>query len=427
MDEFSVWLMVDRLKVELAGRGLSLRKVDKLLPKGQSKRHKFQRSRGRPIPIGDIFEILKVAKIDPATFLSQLAGFGHPLEVAAIRGQTAPKWTDRQRKILANVELLTDRGSKGFEEAKAELRQLELMRDESPLEADDSAWAWLAEEKRPGVIVGLLSFLALAAPRSNAHRLLQIGVHVLATQLRSDAGGKFATASGRCFIQVGLVNEGFTILENFALSIAGLYGDNDDQAVVLFHLAKAAAMLGDYEVNAAALRKISSIGSEHLRFSAGQLIAFQELNVGDVRLAARMYDELVEQAQYWREPTRSRMTVSCSRLSAHHLAGDLSLKSVLELSGMIKGAKDVLPPRVHVGFVIDLAVFFEAVGKAADARRTLEEELWTAIDLEDPEIQLTFAELWERLGLPKDTRFQTLLERATSGEPSIPVRPILRK
>jgi hypothetical protein len=118
------------------------------------------------------------------------------------------------------------------------------------------------------VVVGILSFLAVAAPRSNAHTLLQLAVDILAGNLRSAAGGRLATASGRCFVQVELFSEGFSILENFALSIAALYGDNDDLAIVLFHLAKAAAILGDSHTNAAALEKAIEIGSEHHRFAA---------------------------------------------------------------------------------------------------------------------------------------------------------------
>lgn len=408
------WQAVDRLKVEVAGRGSSLRKVDEAFPKGQGKRHKLQKKRGRPIPIGDLLEIMKVVGIDPRVFFAQLAGQGHPLEVAAIRGKRAPKWTKRQRQILAAVETIPERGSKGFAEAKAELSQLEFLRYEDPKAADTSAWTWLAREQRPGVVVGLLSFLAVAAPRSKAHRLLQLAVDTLGGQLRSAAGGRLATASGRCFIQAEMVEEGASILENFALSIAALYGDNDDQAVVLFQLAKAAAILGNSETNAAALEKAALIGSEHLRFAARQLLAYQELNVGDVQLASRMYDELVRLPQFEHEPKRSRISVSCSRMTARFLAGELTAASIDEFSALVGEARDVLAPEKFFSVVIDLAVFLLALGRDEDAKKVLEAELWNALDLEASEVREKFADLWLTLGLPRDTRFETLVDRTTA-------------
>jgi hypothetical protein len=417
MDDMTMWRMVDRLKIELAGRGLSLRKVDALLPKGKRKRHKLQPKKGRPVPVEDIFEILKVAKIDVATFLGQLAGYGHPLEVAAIRGTKAPSWSRQQRCILDSVEDLDDRGSQGFKEARAELRRLEILRDEDPTAADAAAWAWLEREKEPGAVVGLLSFLAVAAPRSNAHGLLQLAITILGGQLRSAAGARLATAAGRCFTLVGLATEGLSILENFALPIAALHGDNDDHAVALFLLAQAASAAGATETNAAALKKAATIGSDHLRFSAAQLAAFQELNAGDVRRAARMYDQLVGDPQYERETKRLRIAVACSRMSAHLLAGDSSPELAAEFGVLVQEAKGVLTIRDYIGAVIDLAVFQEAVGKPGEARRTLEAELWNALELEDSAVLQKFAELWEKLGLPKDARFRTLIERLASSEP----------
>jgi hypothetical protein len=412
-----MWRMVDRLKIELAGRGLSLRKVDALLPKGKRKRHKLQPKKGRPIPVEDIFEILKVAKIDVATFLGQLAGYGHPLEVAAIRGPKAPSWTRQQRRILDTIEDLDDRGGKGYEQARSELRRLEFLRYEDPAAADSAAWTRLETEKQPGVVVGLLSFLAVAAPRSNAHHLLQLAITILAGQLRSAAGGKLATAVGRCFLQVGLTTEGLSILENFALRLSAIYGDNDDHAVVLFLMAQAAATLGDSAANAGALTKVAAIGGDHLRFCASQMLAFQELNVGDVGLAAQMYDALVRDPQFEREPKRLRISVACSRMTAHFLAGNRSSERAAEFIGLVEEAKSVLPGRDLALVVIDLAVFLEAMGRKADARRTLEENLWTTLEIDDSTVQQKFGELWEKLGLPKDARFRTLVDRATRGEP----------
>jgi len=410
------WQIIDRLKIELAGRGWSLRKVDEALPKGQGKRHKLQKKRGRPIPIGNILEIMKVAEIDPGTFFAQLAGQGHPLEVAAIRGRRAAKWTKQQRRILSLVEALPDRGSKGFAEAKGELRQLELLRYEDPKAAEDSAWSWLERETRPGVVVGILSFLAVAAPRSNSHRLLQLAVATLAGQLRSAAGGRLATASGRCFVQVELVSEGFTILENFALSIAALYGDNDDLAIVLFHLAKAAAILGEAETNAAALKKAIEIGSDHLRFWVRQLLAFQELNTGDTRLAANLYDELVEKPEFEMQPKHLRTSVKCSRMTAHFLAGNLTATATTEFRELIEEARGVLSPKDQVSAVLDFTVFLQTTGSAGEARKVLEAELWAALDLEDTEIQRKFVQIWEQLRLPDDSRIQTLISRVSESE-----------
>ena len=417
MDDLTTWRMVDRLKIELAARGLSLRKVDALLPKGQRKRHKLQPKKGRPVPVEDIFEILRIAKIDVAIFLGQLAGYGHPLEVAAIRGPKAPSWTRQQRRILDAIEDLDDRGSKGYKEARAELRRLEALRDEDPAAADAAAWAWLEREKKPGAVVGLLSFLAVAAPRSNAHNLLQLAIEILGGQLQSAAGGRLAAAAGRCYALVGLAAEGQSILENFALPIAALHGDNDEHAIALFLLAQAAAATGATATNAAALKKAATIGSDHLRFSAAQLAAFQKLNAGDFRVAAQMYDQLVAEPQFERETKRLRVAVACSRMTAHLHAGNSTPELASEFGHLVAEAKGLLAPRDYIGAVIDLADFQDVVGQKREARNTLEAELWNAIEIEDHAVQQKFAELWERLGLPKDARYRTLIARLESKEP----------
>lgn len=407
MENFSKRTLLDRLKLELRARGISLRKLDVMLPEG--KRQIFQPSRDRSLDLDDVLTILKVADIEPAVFFGQVAGFGHPLEIGALRGGSGPTWTKIQTCTLKMLRESDKRGARGFHSYRNRLRELECLRENEPSRAETETWAALTETEEPGALVGLLSMLAIHASRAQSYYLLELAIELLGGELKSAAGAKLATASGRCFIKASLVREGLNILENFALPLAARHGAAEDHAAVLILISHAEAALGLNSTEA--LRKAIEVGDERQSFAALQLIAVHELNLGDVEQASQMYDNLVKMPYFQVAPRVAKAAISCSRLTAHFLAGHMGPESVGEFRQTVANARSVLAPRDQVAALLDFVLFLTTLGRNAEAQEILKGELWKVLDLEDRAVKSKFANLWVGVGLPKDSRLQMLLAR----------------
>lgn len=407
MENFSKRTLLDRLKAELQARGISLRQLDAMLPEG--KRQIFQPGKDRPLDLDDILTILRVAGIEPTVFFGQVAGYGHPLEISALRGKRAEAaWTKHERHTLWALQLSEARGGQGFEAFRARLREIEQLREENTPAAYEQAWMALQSEKSPGALVSLLSMLARGRPRAQAYHLLGIAGNLLGGQLRSAAGVKYSTAAGACFVNAGLTGEGLSILENFALPLAARFGTRDDQAGVLMYIAKAEALLGSIESAKQALWKAVEVGGEQISFGAVQRLAFHELNLGDFRRAAEMYDDLIQLPFFQRAPKLAKASIACSRFTAHFAAGNLNEESVEEFRITIRESRAVLGPADQIAAVMDFTLFLVTLGRTEEARRTLEAELWQVLELEDSAIHKKFIELWEVVGLPRDNKYQAL-------------------
>ncbi len=403
-----------RFRAELDGYGLSLRDMDEHLEEGI--RHKFQESKDRPFAIDDYFRGTAAVKLDPHRLLARIAGYGDPFDIAALRGKRAPSWPAAQARILKSLLGLKKAGSKGFEEARLKLREIELLHEDDPAASEAATWSWLEKEKRPGVVVGLLSALAVHLPSAKAHYLLKLACDIVGEQLESAAGGKLATAAGRCFISVGFFREGLHILRKHALGIADLFGDGDEHAAVHYQISRAASRLGEEDLSTRALKRAVSIGRDRLRFYALQLLAFKELSTGDTETAVRLYDELLDQPFFSKASKQLKAAINHSRLAAKFAAGQLDERAVPEFEAAVTQVREVMPPRDQVAAVMDFAQFLWELGKKASARFALEAELWNVLDLAEMETMRKYAGLWEAFELPRDTRFSTLIGRIDSSK-----------
>lgn len=413
MNELPLDFVFKRIKLALYGLGIRLRDLDEMLGPGEGVRHKMEASKNRPFGFGDFFKITRASGLDAKRLLGQIAGYGHPFEIDALRSKRAPIWSAAQRRILFRLEQVEARGSAGFEEVRLELRKLELLQEDDPVSAEAQMWTWLSQECRPGAVVALLAALAVQAPRPRAHHFLNIAVNLIAEDHETAAGGKLALAIGRCHVSAGLVAEGLFILKEFALKAADLYGDPEEHAMALYQIGYAAGLLGKNELSLRAMRKALSLAGEKLQFAAMQFLAYKEMNVGEPENAARLYDELVGLPYFQVAPRQARTAIRHSRLAAKLAAGKLDSDSAPEFVAAVAEVREVMPLREQVAAVLDLVSFFREIGRQEEARRLLNSEIWNALDLDDPEIQRKFANLWEACGAPRDPRLATLTARLT--------------
>ncbi len=398
-----------RFKAELNGQGISLREMDEELEEGI--RHKFQEGKDRPFAIDDYFRGTTAVKLDPYRLLARIAGYGNPLDLSALRGSRAPAWPAAQGRILKSLEALKKAGGHGFEDARAELRRIEHLHEDDPKEAENATWAWLEHERRPGAVVGLLSARAVHEKKAKAHSLLTLACNILGEPFENAAGGKMATAAGRCFISLGFAREGIHILRAYALGIVDIYGDADEHATVLYHISRAASMIGEHDLSKCALRKAVSLGRERIRFAALQFLAYKELRSGDFETATILYDDLVSQPYFEVAPKQARAAINHSRLAAKSAAGKLGAEAEEEFRAAVEQIRGVMPAKDQVAAVIDFATFLSKIGKSEESASTLEAELWNVLDLDDTELIGKYAGLWEALEIPKDTRHRTLVGR----------------
>ena len=400
---------LDRFRAEVEGQGLSLRQMDDALEVGI--RHKFHKGTKRALEVDDYFRGTAALKLDPFRLLARIAGYGDPFDITALRGSRAPVWPPEQKDILDSLEDLKRAGGAGFEEIRQELRRLEHLHDDEPQAAEQAMWEWLAHERRPGAVVGLLAALAVHQKKTKAHALLELGNTILGEEVDNAAGGKLITAAGRCFIAAGFAREGLHIFRKHALEIVDLFGDADEHAAVHYHISRAAARLGQDLLCKRALQKAVALGRDRLRCVAMQLLAYKELGANNYVAAIELYDELLTQPDFCRFPKQFQAAVQHSRLAAKSLAGQLNSESIPTFAAAVRLVKELLPARERVAAAMDYSAFLRRLGRDSKAAQILEDEIWIVTELDDKTIVQKFAGLWEELRLPRDARWQTLIGR----------------
>lgn len=413
--------ILDQLRNELKSRGVSRREVQRLLG-GVPFRHKLQAGNEELISVDDLLRVLEVAKIDKVGFFARLAGVGG-LTLAMFGRPKKEHWTQRQRRVLQEVGKVEDRGAGGYAEVRAELRNIELLRDEDPQAAEAAAWKFLEEHRTPGALVGGLAVLAVEAPRSNALRLFSMALELLGPDLRSAAGGKLATAIGRNLFLSGNFHEGSQVLENHALPVISLFGTLEELALLSYYIGKCASSLGEFAVSRAAFERTLEIGSERLQFATLQHLAVEELNVGNLQKAAEMYSELTAMPYFDQAENRAKAFVTWSKLTAQFLAGQLGPAAELEFRSAIDEARILDLPN-QVAAVLDLALYLMSIGKDDSARELLEAEQWNVLDLEDGEIPRKFIRVWEALELPSETWEHSCLAGRSPTAPGLALRSV---
>ena len=418
--------ILDQFRNELDSRDLSRRQIQRQAK--VSIRHKLREGNEEKVVLDHLLKAMDAAKIDKAEFFARVAGVGR-LSLAVFGPAQKDHWTQQQRKILSQVEEVEERGDAGYSEVRAELRRIELLRDNDPKAAEAAAWDFLETHRAPGAVVGALAILAVEAPRPNAIRLLSIALDLIGPSLRSSAGGKMMMSIGRCLASADLHDEALKVFEFHALPVVALYGTVDEEAWLMYSIGMCASATGDLEKCRVALEKTMASGSERLRFAAFQFLAAQELNCGSLDRAAGMYEELVALPYFEHAEKRAKVSVTLSRLTAHFLAGHLGPADESEFREAVEATREVLDLRNQVAAVLDFALFLRSVGKNEEARDLLKAELWTTLDLEDVELQKKFAGLLNTLGLSHPTVEMALSSRSAtrSFQPRpAPILPQLR-
>lgn len=411
MEKVTARETVVRLRLELECREISHREIERRL--GRSFRHRLEEGKEELLPHSELLVCLEVAGIEPPAFFSRLLGIGSPLSFDLLRPAEKATWPDGKRKILDELENMAAAGSKGFEAFRAELLRIEVLRESNPRRAESAAWKLLAQERQPGAVVGLLAAIALGSARAKAYELLKLASDILGPHMTNAAGGKLATAVGRFYTKAGFPRDAITVLRTQALSLVVLFGTKEEQAQVHFHIAQAAAMVGLDSLQVAALRQAADSGVESIGFAAKQLLAFQELNTGDVKLASQMYDDLIASPFFQRAGRRARAYITWSRLNAHFLAGNLGPGDEPAFEAAVEEARAILEEPDQVAATLDLVLYLESIGKIRQGRRHLETMLLAAVSLDSANspIQQKYMDAWQRLGLPQDARWTTLLNR----------------
>lgn len=400
---------INRFLAEVEGQGKSLRQMDEVLEEGL--RHKFHPGSKRPLLVADYFRGTAALELDPFRLLARIAGYGDPFDLTALRGSRAPVWPPEQKSVLDSLEDLKRAGSDGFEEIRQELRRLEHLHEDDPRASEQATWEWLAHERRPGAVVGLLSALAVHQRKAKAHALLSLGTSILGEDLDNAAGGKLTTAAGRCFITAGFAREGLHILQHFALRITDIYGDDSEHATVFFYLSLAATRIGAFKLHLRALKKAAQLGDERMRFHSLQLLAYAELNSGNPEEAARSYDSLIQQPYFAVASRQAKAAINHSRLAAKAAKGCLDRNALAEFEAAVAEVRKVLPPVDQTIAVMDFARYLRSIGRSEQACHEIEAEIWAVLELDDSGTLEKFAGLWEEFRLPRDARWSTLIGR----------------
>lgn len=406
--------ILDLLRKELKSRRLSHRQVERLLG-GVSFRHKLRAGNDSAISADELIRVLEVTGIEKVDFFIRVAGHGG-LTLKVFGRPKKDHWTLQQRKILCQVGEVKERGDAGYAEVRAELRRIELMRDEDPKAAEAAAWAVLETYRAPGALVGALAVLGVEAPRPNAFRLFSMALELLDQKLQTAAGGKLATAMGRNLFMSGNFDDALQVFEKHALPAVALFGTQEEHALLSYYIGKCASSLEELVISRAAFEKTLEIGSERLRFATLQHLALEELNGGDLQRAAAMYGELQTMPYFEHAENRAKAFVNWSSMTARFLAGQLDPSAEPKFREAIEGAR-ILDARNQVAAVLDLAVFLVSIGKAESAAELLKAEHWNVLGLEDGEVPQKFIELWERLQLPTESWGAPLLNRKESSCP----------
>ena len=406
---------VKRLRLELDNRQLSLRALESKM--GRSIRHKFTAGSEELFTYEDILDVLAVIGLEPKVFFARVFGIGSPIPFELIQPKSRPGWSQKRQDLLATLGDQIAAGDRGFKEARTKLAELEILRDEDPNRANTTAWSLLRNNPQPGAAVGLLAFLALGLNRAQGHALLTLATEIIGPFINTAAYGFLSMAIGRYYVKAGFPRDAIQVLKTEALATVALRGTQEDLARTFFHLAQAAGMVGDDELQEAAIARIGELGIERYVFHSSQLMAFQELKTGNLTTAAKKYDELIALPYFEQAGRRACAYISWSRLSAHFAIGQLGPKDEPTFELAVAEAKDILEESDQAAAVFDLVLFQESIGHINKAKQELEALLFTILELDDAEIQEKYIGLWKRLGLPDDARLATLVNRREHKDP----------
>ena len=409
------------LHQELKARKYSHRKVDRAL-KAQGLKtvaHKMPEPKVSKMTFGNYDDIVEVTGMDGKACLALATG-AH-VEVSALLAQLQtrdePKWRRGQKTTLATIRDLKLRGTEGFGLFRAELRRIEVLREDDPEAAELLAWQALEQAStagNAGGTAGALGVLAGGYPRAKAHPLFTLAFEILGDKPRGLVAGKVFSSLGRFLITLGYAEQAEAILKHWALPEIVLSGSGDEKALTAMNLARAAAMIGDLDLRHDCLELAVATGGDRLRFLALQKLAFTVLNAGkDLTEAARLYDALVASPAFKTAVGKARASIKCSRMTARFLAGQLTVADTAEFEEAVLEGKALFTPAEQIQAAMDLALCLRSFGKNQRAREILEAELWNALGLEetDSEIRSKYLAACSAVGPVLDSRFDILRNR----------------
>lgn len=409
------------LHQELKARKLSHRQVDRAL-KAQGLKtvaHKMPEPKVSTITFGNYDDIVEVTGMDGKACLALATGADVPISalLAQLQTRDEPRWRRGQKKTLAAIRERRLRGTEGFGLFRAELRRIEVLREDDPEAAELLAWQALEQASvsgNAGATAGALGVLAGGYPRAKAHPLFTLAFEILGDKPRGLVAGKVFSSLGRFLITLGYAEQAQTILSYRALLELTLHGDGDDQALAALHLAWASGAAGDIPLRIASLELAVANGGDRLRFVALQQLAYTTLNLGsDLHLAAKLYDELIHSEGFKQACRMARSAIRCSRMTARFLAGLLTKDDSTEFENVVHSAKATFTPGEQVQAALDLALFLRSTGQLERAKKVLEAELWNALGLEDAEANLrsNYLAACSAAGSVLDSRFDVLRSR----------------
>lgn len=409
------------LHQELKARKLSHRQVDRAL-KAQGLKtvaHKMPEPKVSTITFGNYDDIVEVTGMDGKACLALATGADVPISalLAQLQTRDEPKWRRGQKKTLAAIRERRHRGTEGFDLFRAELRRIEVLREDDPEAAELLAWQALEQASvagNAGGTAGALGVLAGGYPRSKAHPLFTLAFEILGDKPEGLVAGKVFSSLGRFLFTFGYAEQARYLLKFRALPEVTLCGDGDDKALTAMYLGRAAAMTGEIDLRLWALDFAVASGGARLRFVALQQLAYTMLNVGkDLAKAAEFYDLLLAAPEFENATKKARASIRCSRLTSHFLAGKLTASDVPEFEEAVAEGKAVFNPGEQVQAAVDLATFLRSVGNTHRAKEILQAELWNALGLEEQDAKLRSAYLatCSAAGQILDSRFDILRSR----------------
>lgn len=409
------------LHQELKARKLSHRQVDRAL-KAQGLKtvaHKMPEPKVSTITFGNYDDIVEVTGMDGKACLALATGADVPISalLAQLQTRDEPRWRRGQKKTLAAIRERRLRGTEGFGLFRAELRRIEVLREDDPEAAELLAWQALEQASvagNAGGTAGALGVLAGGYPRAKAHPLFTLAFEILGDKPRGLVAGKVFSSLGRFLITLGYAEQAEAILKHRALPEIVLSGSGDEKALTAMNLARAAAMIGDLDLRHACLELAVATGGDRLRFLALQKLAFTALNAGNqLNHAAALYDELFTSSQFDRLSKPDQCRLKCSRMTARFLAGQLAVADITEFEDVVSEGKALLTPTEQIQAAMDLALCLRSFGKNQRAREVLEAELWNALGLEETEseIRSKYLAACSAVGPNLDSRFGILRSR----------------
>lgn len=412
--------VVDALRRELDALRISHRKLER---KAQRPiRAKLALGEEEKVTLGDIFLTLKVARLNAGDFFAKVTGCGVPLSylMESLESRGQPTWQRSQRLPIQRIDEAELKGSSGFEEYRSALRDLELLREESPEEAEQGAWLLLdraGRERNPGACAALQAFLGAGLSRPRAHWLFLGALHILDYELESLVGAKVYWHLARWLLQVEYPREALHLLRQHALPLMHLHGSGDDPTLVYGDLARTAEALGEKDLRLASLEAAARSENPRLEFAALERLARCLGSLGRDSEAARIYGRLLASPLYAQAAPATQALIATSRFAALSRAGSLSAEGARAYEATFSRHKAALDLADRVAMALDVEALMRQRGNQEKAKGLLEAELWTVLGLEDSEAPLRqrFLEACAEAGLQMDARFE-VLRRSTGTE-----------